>query len=1649
MPKGSRANARLNADKVLKIANLHSPKNFKAKKKLSTQTVSKETFSQLTNNPEIIEQNKENPPVKNLFICPSNDPEDIELSKEEDVAMNTTPEDGDTASRKQSVAGSDNSYYDSQENPTVSPTMEKSGNMAYKTAKSLIEELERSNDSINTSEESQESMDTGHENTIIEKNDSEVDEFKSEYQSEPTPKPAPKTLSLPPNTVTRQLDFGGNKQNIVTENAVPIGNTNSAGTAGGAQSRGGPSSSEPVHPPAAPIIENLPSTIPLIPRINTGTLRRTNSDPRLAFKYDFSNLNKNTGTTQRTTLKADPRIKVTVLNTDIPPKITQGILNYNFPLPTSEEDNKSTDGYLSQETRKLPTSPNSTFLIRKNNSPPTENMETQPSCSKQLPFQTPKKFSKNFQTLLREKTIKTLTKTSNRYLPLSDESESEYEDDIDRIIKRKRVTEARGTKNPKNAAKAVVMPVETVESILAERKKQVKTPTTIIPNPTTNSKNKSHMPPIVIDGKTANQSTLVKDIKDVVKGKFSIKHTSKSTILFVDDKDDHAKMIENIKAEKLPFHTYTTNDNKTHAFVLRGLANGTKIPDIAEDLSEEHEIKTKEIFRMNTKNRPLFLVTDPSMTLDYLNKNVRRVLYTRVTWELRKSIKQIIQESADHPRKDSTAKFFPQKSLENELCKMVTNPPINTPANTANAENSAGSRPTTLDKPLSENPKTKSKLESLEKTDGISTHKSWEKTDVISTYKSLEKTELSTSNITNTCLKSSGKTLQNKTVGEPVRKSSENTDVSEVNPTLQSMEKTDVPKNDTNSYRKSLGKVLGNKSDCETDSKSYENTNVLVGNTADAELKSMENAAREPDTEARDLKSLSNDYKGAYSDTTEQQDSDESTDSINTSDRSHSSLEKSEVIRADSDKSLENLLNDLEGENEDSNSPENLDGTVLEMDLDESEDQSPKSAKNETTFKDKKKYVENTVVFESAYKTLPLPKNVTVRTLDCGQDSPQSDGSTITPGLTPPSGSGNRTWDLNVGGNTTNTREINTPKNDRNMSNVIAEANRVEGGSKQNNASNNKTLQKKPTPAPKAKNNMPPIIIDGKTASQNTLVQDIKKIVKGKFSIKHTNNSTILFLEEKEDHEKMVTNIKTEKLPFHTYSNRDEKTHAFVLRGLAEGTKIEDIDEDLTEEFDIKARSIYRMNTKNRPLFLIITDPSLTLDYLNKNVRRILYTRVVWEMRKSEFKSVAAACKLSSTAAKVKNGIKHVSTPKPKPSSRSESKSEKSRDPRKHSSNARRENQEKHGNSSRSHPDSDTAIKTTKDEVLHQAPETTSIKNPIFEKNTSTFSTMDKNPFFIPPTEGSKHAPEGHQMETEDSPNSLENTLIYQSAENSPLNTSEINPESASNTTDSAASQNKINTIKISENRESAVVTKNTSETTPDTFVSAYQTLPLPSSVTARVLNFRADKNSITSSEEENSNKPTPPPQPLRPGLFTLPPPIKASTPPNTQILLQKRKNNSPPEKDNAENDGEDDTDVSDNQGFQKPRKFKKFKTNFVKLIEQKAASTIPLSNKYDSLSESENEQDTVIAPKIKGKATPNLPVKGNSTKQNNNNKVTATKTNKKATIPPIVVDGRTDNHATLTKDLKAIIKGKYSVKYTNATTVIFTEDLEDYEALL
>ncbi|CAH1099690.1 unnamed protein product [Psylliodes chrysocephalus] len=48
----------------------------------------------------------------------------------------------------------------------------------------------------------------------------------------------------------------------------------------------------------------------------------------------------------------------------------------------------------------------------------------------------------------------------------------------------------------------------------------------------------------------------------------------------------------------------------------------------------------------------------------------------------------------------------------------------------------------------------------------------------------------------------------------------------------------------------------------------------------------------------------------------------------------------------------------------------------------------------------------------------------------------------------------------------------------------------------------------------------------------------------------------------KEDHERVLKNIREEKIAHHTYTSRDDKSHAFVIRRLADGTISQNIEED-------------------------------------------------------------------------------------------------------------------------------------------------------------------------------------------------------------------------------------------------------------------------------------------------------------------------------------------------------------------------------------------------------------------------------------------------------------------------------------------------------
>ncbi|CAH1099653.1 unnamed protein product [Psylliodes chrysocephalus] len=214
-------------------------------------------------------------------------------------------------------------------------------------------------------------------------------------------------------------------------------------------------------------------------------------------------------------------------------------------------------------------------------------------------FKTPKKFSTNFVKVLREKAVRSI-KLQNKYNVLTDTDS----DDEASLPSKKPVTQH---------------PTTSIQSGTENK------PPSIVNNSAKNPPNvprRAAMPPIVIEGKTDNHSTLKTDLQNIIKGKYSIKYTNNSTIIYVEDKKDYTDLLDSVKESKISHHTYTNRSEKSHAFVLRGLNTGTKIEDIVEDMIQSYDIKTREIFQMTTKYRPLFLiVTDPAITLDFLNKN--------------------------------------------------------------------------------------------------------------------------------------------------------------------------------------------------------------------------------------------------------------------------------------------------------------------------------------------------------------------------------------------------------------------------------------------------------------------------------------------------------------------------------------------------------------------------------------------------------------------------------------------------------------------------------------------------------------------------------------------------------------------------------------------------------------------------------------------------------------------------------------------------------------------------------------------------------------------------------------------------------------------------------------------------------------------
>jgi hypothetical protein len=140
----------------------------------------------------------------------------------------------------------------------------------------------------------------------------------------------------------------------------------------------------------------------------------------------------------------------------------------------------------------------------------------------------------------------------------------------------------------------------------------------------------------------------------------------------------------------------------------------------------------------------------------------------------------------------------------------------------------------------------------------------------------------------------------------------------------------------------------------------------------------------------------------------------------------------------------------------------------------------------------------------------------------------------------------------------------------------------------------------------------PPIVIHGFVETFEDLKRLLQQQVGRNYTVKFTRRNTTIYMKNKQDWTRINDILKSNETAFHTFTHMDEKTHAFVLRGLCQGPTEEDVRDALQTENEIKVHKVYRMKGAKRPCYLVVTDKTVTLNQLETEARTLINTRIEW-----------------------------------------------------------------------------------------------------------------------------------------------------------------------------------------------------------------------------------------------------------------------------------------------------------------------------------------------------------------------------------------------------------------------------------------------------
>lgn len=142
----------------------------------------------------------------------------------------------------------------------------------------------------------------------------------------------------------------------------------------------------------------------------------------------------------------------------------------------------------------------------------------------------------------------------------------------------------------------------------------------------------------------------------------------------------------------------------------------------------------------------------------------------------------------------------------------------------------------------------------------------------------------------------------------------------------------------------------------------------------------------------------------------------------------------------------------------------------------------------------------------------------------------------------------------------------------------------------------------------------PPIVLQGLIDDHNQTVKRIAERIGNKsFHIRYGRESSNIYTNKLEDHKKLKEYFLNLGQKFHSYTLKNEKTHAHVLKGLNSNIEIPEIIDELKNIYEIDVKDIYKMRGTRNPMFLVITSSQVTLKQLKREVRTLCYTVIHWE----------------------------------------------------------------------------------------------------------------------------------------------------------------------------------------------------------------------------------------------------------------------------------------------------------------------------------------------------------------------------------------------------------------------------------------------------